>query len=854
MADSSRSYEAKMDTIILDPDLNVVRCDEFWTESICRLGKLDRSSIGSGLNLSSVTNESFVSLWLHRFQSAVQGKTVHLRVVLTGEAGGGPVGSVACAWDTYVMPVHDRKGAVSCIMGIALRVRESVESAVLESLPDMCFVLNSEGVVAGCHGRSLAGLFGPAGTLMGRSIVDVVPRTAKGRVRSALNQVMAIAKDVWESNASLDAERRWNAKAMPALELLDTADGDGVVAAVEFSVGSGYNTRTYEARFTPFSEPGFVVMIREVTEARRALAIQTGQSRFLELLARGGEFSEVLASLVRILEEQFPGMSGLILLLDPGSKRLRVGASVSLPWEYVDTIEGLQIGPNAGSCGTAAYTGERVIVEDIATDPRWAGLRDLALKYGLRSCWSQPVLDESGEVLGTFAMYYRTVRTPSPVESKAIEIAARLVKVAVEQRRAREEVEAAYEQLERKVEERTGEIEQRRRVAEGLREILAALNSARPLADVLDLILEQAEEFLHSEAGALYQLHGDGMYLKMAAYKGFAGSSLDEQITVGDGVVGWAVASGRPVVVSGADQSQKVMADQLLSTSKLPDWAEGKFRTVMAVPLVGKGRSYGVIALCFAQPRWFSRDELELAVSFADQAALAIENAELRSKAEEAAAAAERSRLARDLHDAVTQTLFSASLISEVLPRIWAQNPDEGKRRLDELRRLNRGALAEMRSLLLELRPSTLMEVDLSDLLRQLAEATMGRSGIPVNVDVSGGQSCQLPPGVRVAFYRIAQESLSNVVKHSRANSAWVGLVCDAQHRDQSSSRISATLSIRDNGVGFDATSVSAEHMGLRIMTERAEGIGASVSIASEPGNGTRIEVAWSGPRWEDEK
>ena len=146
---------------------------------------------------------------------------------------------------------------------------------------------------------------------------------------------------------------------------------------------------------------------------------------------------------------------------------------------------------------------------------------------------------------------------------------------------------------------------------------------------------------------------------------------------------------------------------------------------------------------------------------------MAVDNASLFEKAEESAATAERNRLARDLHDAVSQTLFSASLIAEVLPRTFQKDPDEGRRRLDELRQLTRGALAEMRMLLLELRPAALAEADLPDLLRHLAEAITGRARVPVEVEL---QPCtDLSPDVRINFYRIAQEALNNVAKHSGA-------------------------------------------------------------------------------------
>jgi signal transduction histidine kinase len=205
----------------------------------------------------------------------------------------------------------------------------------------------------------------------------------------------------------------------------------------------------------------------------------------------------------------------------------------------------------------------------------------------------------------------------------------------------------------------------------------------------------------------------------------------------------------------------------------------------------------------------------------------------LQQKATQEAVVAERTRLARDLHDAVTQTLFSATLIADVLPDIWRMNLEEGYRRLEELRQLTRGALAEMRTLLVELRPNALVEVPLAILLRQLSEALTGRARIKIQFTFEGER--KLPPDVQVALYRIAQEALNNMVKHSKASQAMVVLRLGEQVR----------LSITDNGAGFDPTSVTADHLGLKIMCERSEAIRAKFSLYSEPGEGTQVTVTW---------
>lgn len=208
---------------------------------------------------------------------------------------------------------------------------------------------------------------------------------------------------------------------------------------------------------------------------------------------------------------------------------------------------------------------------------------------------------------------------------------------------------------------------------------------------------------------------------------------------------------------------------------------------------------------------------------------------ELAERAADEAVTADRTRLARDLHDAVTQTLFSASLTAEVLPDLWEMDVEEAKRSTEELRQLTRGALAEMRTLLLELRPAALTQTRLSDLIRQLCEAFIGRSRLPITLSIEG--DFELPPEVQVAFYRIAQESLNNVFKYARATQVNVNLFLSA-----------ATVHFEtcDNGIGFDLSASKPTSLGMRIMRERAEAIGADFHISSTVGAGTCVEVTWN--------
>lgn len=207
----------------------------------------------------------------------------------------------------------------------------------------------------------------------------------------------------------------------------------------------------------------------------------------------------------------------------------------------------------------------------------------------------------------------------------------------------------------------------------------------------------------------------------------------------------------------------------------------------------------------------------------------------LAENAAQEAVASERARLARDLHDAVTQTLFSASLIAEVLPDMWATDVDEAKQSTEELRQLTRGALAEMRTLLLELRPAALTQSRFEDLLKQLSEAVIGRARLPVHLSVEG--DCKLPPEVQVVLYRIAQESLNNIVKYSRASRVNISLIISC---------VGLHMEINDDGAGFDTNKIKPTSLGMRIMRERAQNIGADFEVISQPGKGTTISVTWN--------
>jgi len=375
------------------------------------------------------------------------------------------------------------------------------------------------------------------------------------------------------------------------------------------------------------------------------------------------------------------------------------------------------------------------------------------------------------------------------------------------------------EELEQRVEVRTRELERRRQVADGLRGILNILNSNQSLNVTLEQIVVQARDLLNAEACAIYSLEEAGTRIVIHAS---AGGTLEAErlnnVDLDLATLGKSLREGQPVAV----------------TIEAQGITQSRYCAQLAVPILLKQEVYGGLVLLYANARPFSREDIDLAATVGDQMALAIENARLRTQVERTAVAAERNRIARDLHDSVTQTLFSASLIADVIPRLWDRNLEEGKRRIGELRELTRGALAEMRTLLLELRPATLTEVDLSDLLRLLADALTARARVAVALVIEGDR--KLPPDVKIAFYHITQEALNNVTKHARARHVDIRLERHAEL---------VSLTIADDGCGFIIETIRPEHLGLGIMRERAESIGATLSIKSQPDLGTVIALRW---------
>lgn len=282
----------------------------------------------------------------------------------------------------------------------------------------------------------------------------------------------------------------------------------------------------------------------------------------------------------------------------------------------------------------------------------------------------------------------------------------------------------------------------------------------------------------------------------------------------------------------------------------------------MWVPMVLNGHLLGCFGFGHIDADFFTSHHSELAIKAAEMTTTAFTNAELYAQAQSIASIQERRILARNLHDAVNQSLFSAGLIAEVLPHLWERDQEEGKKSLEDLRRLTRGAQAEIRMMLVDLRPSTLIDVEIHDLLHLLANAFSGRTNIPIEVNICN--DCIMPSKVQAAFYHFCQEALNNIVKYAKATKVEIILQndlgeinlcvkdngCGFDRRRQGLKREEKTIdpNIRGKDRGFDPKYIPPGHYGLRMMDELAGSVGAELRIITQPGQGTSISIHWKEP------
>ncbi len=395
-----------------------------------------------------------------------------------------------------------------------------------------------------------------------------------------------------------------------------------------------------------------------------------------------------------------------------------------------------------------------------------------------------------------------------------------------EQKQAQQALELANQTLERRVEERTRELAT-------LNAIAAVVSRSLDLRDILSDALDETLEITQMGCGGSYRLEGEGeeAYLNPLVYRGLSDEfvRLARRLPLRGSGVQAAASAGRPLVW----QVQTSPAEPVMKQALEREGVE----LVVSVPLMAKGRLVGAIQLGAREIRAFAPEELSLLAAIGQQVGIAVENARLYEQAQQSAAFAERSRLARELHDSVTQSLYSLTLYAEAAARMMQDKEHtQAISALREMRDTAQEALREMRLLIFQLRPPALEKSGLAAALQARLDAVETRGGIRAKLLVEGASGVeQLPLLVQEELYHIAQEALNNALKHAHPRQVQIYLRFDPD---------ALHLEISDDGAGFALEGVQeGGGLGLPGMRERAERIGAGLRIESAPGQGTKVMV-----------
>lgn len=434
------------------------------------------------------------------------------------------------------------------------------------------------------------------------------------------------------------------------------------------------------------------------------------------------------------------------------------------------------------------------------------------------------------------------------------EVLAR-VRTHLTMRRMQQQLQAQNEQLQREVAERrlveqalqqaNTALQQRVDELSTLNRIAQTVATVNELPSALEIVGKTLAQIFHAQSTVMSLVSEDHIHLTILAHYHSDERAVDVRhqhiVLTTDTYLTHVIDDGCSLLLA----HPHILPERATGSDVLWDHTT---QCLLLIPLKTRGTCFGMLSIASNQEGvLFNRSQVSLAETIASYIAGAIENARLYEQAQAVAVDEERQRLARELHDSVTQALFSASLVAEVLVQMWHTNPDDVVQGLDALRRLTRGALAEMRTLLVELRPSALTEAPLGELIQQLTEAAT--SQIQVQVTKSIDSTPLFPPDVQVALYRIVQEAFNNIVRHAQASTVTVELHYCPPASDSSlpSCTPQIELTVRDDGRGCDLNALSPDRLGLSIMRERADQIGATFMITSQPGCGTEIIVQWYG-------
>jgi PAS domain S-box-containing protein len=671
----------------------------------------------------------------------------------------------------------------------ALRTSEEKYRDLINASPDAICVLDADSkfVLANPAGVELAGR--PEEELIGSSVTDTYVPEELHLFRDRIEKL--------KTEGSFRFERKFRRK-------------NGEVIPVEVSLAA-LRGQYYQA------------IIRDISQRKRREALLAAENRVLEMVAKGDSLADILDKLCLLVEEQSSGVLASVLLMDPNGKQLRHGAAPNLPKTYTEAIDGAFIGPAVGSCGTAAYRAEQVIVSDIAADPLWTDFRDLALAHSLRACWSTPIFSSEGKVIGTFAMYYREPRSPSPREQETIKHITYLAGIAV-QRKLAERALRASEQVAR------GQVE-------ALAQSLDVLTTAPEPEKFIGQMLSTIGRLLNANSVSLWLFDNssDSLILRLSTSDGGKLAAPDPEhpfiknplFWKENAVVQELLFTAGPVVCDDVDTDPRVNGD----------WGEHLKRNgtkrFLAVPLLVGGQVRGFVGIRHIDRASYRPEEIELTQALAHQVMLAIQLNEFAEQGQRAAVFEERNRMARDIHDTLAQgftgVIVQLEAAEDAISCGYRKEADNHLHRAGELARQS---LSEARRSVHALRPRALQEHNFWDALKGTIKNTTVGTALHTKF-AAQGKLPKLPQLWQENLLHIGQEALTNTLKYAHARNFETRLTYKARE---------LRLELRDDGDGFK---VKDRHdgVGLTGIRERVEQMGGKLKIASSRRKGTKVIV-----------
>jgi PAS domain S-box-containing protein len=528
-----------------------------------------------------------------------------------------------------------------------------------------------------------------------------------------------------------------------------------------------------------------IALARNITARKRQAEQEATRLRIFERLAQGGELEEILGLVVRYVEQVSPDFLASIMLADAGGKHLLLASAPSLPRDYTAKLGGIPIGEGCGSCGTAAWRGEAVIAEDLRTHPCWASCKQPALQAGLLSCWSEPIFDSSGKVIGTFGLYRCRPGAPSRSDLDLIRRASHLAAIAIERRRMEEALFASAQEF-------------------------------RSLAE------NSPDCIMRYDIGCR-RVYVNPTFERETEIPVAAAISATPDVTP---LARW---RGDIPVEEYMDRLRRVM-ETGEPTDMVLTWTRSDGTTANhALRIVAEFAPGGQVKGCLAIGRNITslmEAERRLEDSRAQLRGLTAKNEAVREE--------DRKYIAREVHDELGQILTGLQMdISMLSSRFGPALPALREHLLGTLELVNK-SLAVARNVASSLRPSAL-DMGIVSAIEWLSGRFGKNTGIGCAVHVrDGDHDIHLSENASIALFRIAQESLTNVARHAQASKVDIGIGREGG---------SYFLEVRDDGNGFDSANMKKDTFGLVGIRERVLLLGGELSISSIPGNGTTIKV-----------